>query len=124
MDDGWPGILFRLEGSRAHAGSLLARAQGMRRFHRTWLWVNRCFMLVDVVLIVWNLSTIGKQPSVFLTWFSGCVTAVLFWSFCNTWRVSESRWREYMAELAWIEESIRWLDVTIERVKGMHAHQN
>lgn len=124
MDDEVQAAVVRLERERVRCDELKVRWADLRRFHLTWLWVNRGFMLLDLVLIVWNVTTIGDTSSAFFTWFSGCVTALLFWSFCNTWRMSESRWREYLNELTLIEESARSIDATIERVKGMHAHQD
>lgn len=124
MDDESPGILARLEQARVHAHQALALVHAMRRIHVRWQWVNHGFMLLDVVLIVWNVSTIGTASAPFLTWISGGVTAFLFWSFCNTWAVTQRRWEQYLAEVTWTEESVRSIDAAIEKVKGMHAHQN
>lgn len=124
MDNEWPALMARLEIDRMKAESLVRRLEALRGQQLAWLWLHRGFMLLDVVLICWNVTTIAQQVNVYATWLSGGVTALLCWSFCNSWKFSESRWREYQSDLQGVKETLQWLNNAMQQAKGMHAHQD
>jgi hypothetical protein len=124
MDDEVAAAVERLQRERVRCDELKVQWAGLRSFHRGFLWLHRFFMLLDLVLIIWNVATIADKSTNLVAWVNGAFTGFLCWAFCNTWRVSESRWRDYLNELMLIEESARSIDATIARVRELHAHQN